>query len=81
MERIPGGLSGVKEKVKAGEMVAFAPFWALAVNASVLPHCMEALIAGLRLIFAGNGLVPAGLCPPQAGNKRKKKIVMTTPAH
>ncbi len=81
MERIPDGLSGVREKVKAGEMVAFVPFWALAVNASVLPHCMEALIEGFRVIFAGNGFVPGGLCPPQAGNNRKKKIVTKTPAH
>jgi hypothetical protein len=81
MERIPGALSGVKEKVKAGEMVELVPFWALAVNASVLPHCMDALIEGFRVIFAGNGLVPAGLCPPQAGNNTKKKIVAKTPAH
>jgi hypothetical protein len=67
--------------VKVGEMVEFAPFWALAVNASVLPHCMDALIEGFRVIFAGKGFVPAGLCPPQAGNKTKKKIVITTPAH
>lgn len=81
MDRIPGGLSGVKEKVKAGEIVAFVPFCALAVNASVLPHCIEALIEGFRVIFAGNGFAPAGLCPPQAGNNRKRKIVRTTPAH
>jgi hypothetical protein len=42
---------------------------------------MDALIEGFRVILAGNGLDPAGLCPPQAGNKRKKKIAMTTPAH
>jgi hypothetical protein len=67
--------------VKVGEIVAFVPFWAPAVNASVLPNCMEALIEGFRVIFAGNGFVPAGLFPPQAGSNRKKKIVMTTPAH
>jgi hypothetical protein len=47
----------------------------------VLPHCKEALLEGFKLILAGKGLVPGGLCPPQAGSNRNKKMVTTINPH
>jgi hypothetical protein len=41
---------------------------------------MEALIEGFRVIFAGNGLVPGGLCPPQAGQNKNIETVTTSHA-
>ena len=63
-------------KVKVGEMLLFVPFCALATNTKVLPSCMETLVEGFRVILAGKGLAPGGLCPPQAGRSEDKKIVM-----
>ena len=62
-------------------MLVFEPFCALAVNTKVLPNCMEALVAGFRVIFAGKGEAPGGLLPPQAARNRKKKVVMPNHAH
>ena len=61
-------------------MLAFEPFWALAVKTMEVPSCMEALMEGFRVIFAGNGLVPGGLCPPQPGQNRNIETVTTTHA-
>jgi hypothetical protein len=73
ISRIPGGLVGVRENVNVGEIFAFVPFCATAVNASVLPTCIEALTLGVSVIFAGNGDVPGGLCPPQEGSNSDMK--------
>ena len=36
---------------------------------------------GFRVILAGKGLVPGGLCPPQAGRSENKKMVMEMNAY
>jgi hypothetical protein len=61
-------------------MFPFKAFWALALNTMVLPNCMEALVAGFKVIFAGKGLAPGGLCPPQAGSDRNRNMEMMIPA-
>jgi hypothetical protein len=56
-------------------MAVFEPLVALAVNTMVLPNCMDVLMLGFRVIFAGNGEAPAGLWPPQAGNSKSINMV------
>ena len=68
-------------KVKVGEMLLFVPFCALALNTKVLPNCMETLVEGFRVILAGKGFEPAGLCPPHAGRSENKKMVMAMNAY
>ena len=62
-------------------MLVFEPFCALAVNTKVLPNCMEALVAGFRVIFAGKGEAPGGLFRRRLAGTRKKKMVMPIHAH
>jgi hypothetical protein len=50
------------------------------MNCRTLPTCREALLDGFRVILTGNGDVPGGLCPPQAGRNKNKKMVTTTDA-
>jgi hypothetical protein len=78
---MPLGLVGVSEKVKVGAMFLLSAFSALAVNRSVLPSCKDVLIGGFRVIFAGNGLVPAGLWPPHAGSNETVRLMTATGAH
>jgi len=47
----------------------------------MLPSCREALMGGFRVIFAGNGEAPPGLCPPHAGRSENKDIVRPTNAN
>jgi hypothetical protein len=41
---------------------------------------MEALTDGFNVIFAGKGLEPAGLFPPQAGSIRDRMLETMMPA-
>jgi hypothetical protein len=41
---------------------------------------MEALTAGFKVILAGKGLEPGGLCPPQAGSNRNRRMELMIPA-
>ncbi len=52
-------------------MAVFKPFCALAVNCMVLPTCIDTMMEGFRVILAGKGEAPAGLCPPHAGRSKK----------
>jgi hypothetical protein len=65
--------------VNVGETFPFEAFWALAVNIMVVPSCMEALTDGFNVIFAGKGLEPGGLCPPQAGSSRNRMLETMIP--
>jgi hypothetical protein len=67
--------------VNAGEILELEPFCAFAVKAMVLPSCIEALVAGFKLIFAGKGEAPGGLLLPHAGKNKKKATVTPTHAH
>jgi hypothetical protein len=78
---MPLALVDVTAKVNVGAIFLLSAFSALAVNKSVLPNCKDALIAGFRVIFAGKGLVPAGLCPPQAGSSEIMRIMTATGTH
>jgi hypothetical protein len=78
---MPLGLVVVNEKVKVGAMFLLSAFSALAVNKSVLPSCKDVLIGGFRVIFAGKGLVPAGLCPPHPGSNQIVRIMTPTGTH
>ena len=67
-------------KVKVGVTLVPPLFCAPAMNCRTLPTCREALLDGFRVIRTGNGDVAGGLCPPQAGRNKNKKMVTTTDA-
>jgi hypothetical protein len=49
----------------------------VAVNSSVAPICSDVLTEGFRVIFAGKGEAPGGLCPPHAANKNNEIVTKT----
>ena len=77
ISRIPGLL---EIKVNDGEMLPFAPFFALALSCTMLPTCMEKLVAGLSVMVAGKGEGPGGLALLQAGKNMNKELARPTHA-
>ena len=67
-------------KVNTAAKVALALFCAVAVSCKVVPACMEKLVPGFSVIFAGKGEPPGGLCPPQAGSNNDEDKIANTAA-